>query len=113
MLPRDRAELIMAEHAGGKSIREIAEAHGHSITTIRDYVRGRRTPGEPAARDDEFVPYIAYCRRRLADDPHLRTPALLAELPPWAFHGPGQRSTGHWNATASRRTRARTATPRA
>jgi transposase len=47
MLPRDRAELIVAEHAGGKSIREIAEAHGHSITTIRDYVRGRRT--QPAA----------------------------------------------------------------
>ena len=77
----------MAEHAGGKSIREIAEAHGHSITTIRDYVRGRRTPGEPAARDDEFVPYIAYCRRRLADDPHLRTPALLAELSVLGFDG--------------------------
>ncbi len=87
MLPRDRAELIVAEHAGGKSIREIAEAHGHSITTIRDYVRGRRTPGEPAARDDEFVPYIAYCRRRLADDPHLRTPALLAELSVLGFDG--------------------------
>ncbi len=87
MLPRDRAELIVAEHAEGKSIREIAEAHGHSITTIRDYVRGRRTPGEPAARDDEFVPYIAYCRRRLADDPHLRTPALLAELSVLGFDG--------------------------
>ena len=87
MLPRDRAELIVAEHAGGKSIREIAEAHGHSITTIRDYVRGRRTPGEPAARDDEFVPYIAYCRRRLAGDPHLRTPALLAELSVLGFDG--------------------------
>ena len=77
----------MAEHAAGKSIREIAEAHGHSITTIRDYVRGRRTPGEPAGRDDEFVPYIAYCRRRLADDPHLRTPALLAELSVLGFIG--------------------------
>lgn len=87
MLPRDRAELIVAEHAGGKTIREIAEAHGHSVTTIRDYVRGRRTPGEPAARDDEFVPYIAYCRRRLADDPHLRTPALLAELSVVGFDG--------------------------
>jgi hypothetical protein len=87
MLARDRAELIMAEHAAGKSIREIAEAHGHSITTIRDYVRGRRTPGEPAARDDEFVPYTAYCRRRLADDPHLRTPALLGELSVLGFSG--------------------------
>jgi hypothetical protein len=26
------------------------------------------------------VPFAAYCRQRLADDPHLRTPVLLAEL---------------------------------
>jgi predicted transcriptional regulator len=59
MLPRDRAELIMAEHAAGKSIREIAAAYGHSTQTVRDYVLGRRTPGEPAARDDDFVPFAA------------------------------------------------------
>jgi hypothetical protein len=29
MLPRDRAELIMAEHAAGKSIRKIAAAYWH------------------------------------------------------------------------------------
>ena len=58
----------------------IAEAYGHSITTVRDYAHGRRTPGEPAARADDFAPFAGYCRRRLADDPHLRTPALLAEL---------------------------------
>ena len=75
MLPRDRAELIMAEHAAGKSIREIAAAYGHSTQTVRDYVLGRRTPGEPAARDDDFAPFAAYCRRRLADDPHLRAAA--------------------------------------
>ena len=33
------------------------------------------------------MPYIAYCRRRLADDPHLRTPALLAELSVLGFDG--------------------------
>ena len=87
MLPRDRAELIMAEHAAGKAVREIAEAYGHSITTIRTYVRGQRTPGEPAARDDDFAPFAAYCRQRLADDPHLRTPALLAELSVLGFDG--------------------------
>ena len=42
MLPRGRAELIMAEHAAGKSIREIAGAYGHSTQTARDYVPGRR-----------------------------------------------------------------------
>ena len=80
MLPRDRAELIVAEYAAGKPVRVIAETYGHSITTIRDYAHGRRTPGEPAARADDFAPFAAYCRQRLADDPHLRPPALLAEL---------------------------------
>lgn len=80
MLPRDRAEQIVAEYAAGKPARLIAEAYGHSITTVRTYARGRRTPGEPAVRADDFAPFATYCRQRLADDPHLRTPALLAEL---------------------------------
>lgn len=79
-LPRDRAEQILADHAAGKSVREIAEAYGHSITTVRTYVNGLRTPGEPAPRADDFAPFAAYCRQRLADDPHLRTPVLLTEL---------------------------------
>ena len=87
MLPRDRAELIMAEHTAGKSIREIAAAYRHSTQTVRDYVLGRRTPGEPAARDDDFAPFAAYCRRRLADDPHLRAVALLAEITGLGFPG--------------------------
>lgn len=80
MLPRDRAQQLMAEHASGKPVREIARAYGHSPGTVRDYVRGRRIPGEPAARADDFAPFAGYCRQRLADDPHLRTPGLLAEL---------------------------------
>jgi transposase len=56
MLPRDRAEQILADHAAGKSVREIAEAYGHSITTVRTYVNGLRTPGEPAPRADDFAP---------------------------------------------------------
>ncbi len=71
MLARDRAELIMAEHAAGKSIREIAEAHGH------------------------------------------RPPPCWRSSPSWASTEPEQRSTGHWNATASRPTPVRTATPQA
>jgi hypothetical protein len=80
MLPRDRAELIVAEYAAGKPVRVIAETYGHSITTVRNYAHGRRTPGEPASRTDDFAPFAGYCRHRLDDDPHLRTPALLAEL---------------------------------
>ena len=44
MLPRDRAELIVAEYAAGKPVRVIAEAYGHSITTVRDYARGQTHP---------------------------------------------------------------------
>jgi len=91
MLPRDRAELITAEHAAGQSIREIAAACGHSTQTARGYVPGRRTPGEPAARDDDFAPFAACCRRRLADDPHLRAAALPAEITGLGF--PGTTST--------------------
>ena len=79
MLARHRAEMIVAEAARGKPVREIARAYGHSPTTIRDYARGRRIPGEEA-RADGFEPFAAYCRRRLAGDPHLSAPALLAEV---------------------------------
>ena len=80
MLPRDRAEQILADHAAGKRAGAIAKARGCSPATVRAYVNGLRTPGEPAPRADDFAPFAAYCRQRLADDPHLRTPALLAEL---------------------------------
>ncbi len=80
MLPRDRAEQILADHAAGKRPGAIAKAYGHSPVTVRAYLNGLRTPGEPAPRADDFAPFAAYCRQRLADDPHLRTPALLAEL---------------------------------
>lgn len=80
MLPRDRAEQILAGHAAGKPVSAIAKACGCSPATVRAYVNGLRTPGEPAPRADDFAPFAAYCRQRLADDPHLRTPALLAEL---------------------------------
>jgi hypothetical protein len=85
MLPRDRAEQILADHAAGKRADAIAKAYGHSPATVRAYVNGLRTPGEPAPRADDFAPFAGYCRQRLADDPHLRTPALLAELSSLGF----------------------------
>lgn len=112
MLPRDRAELIVAEYAAGKPVRAIARTYGHSPGTVRDYVHGRRTQGEPAARADGFAPYITYCRQRLADDPHLRSGRCWPRSPDSAFPAPSGRSTGHWNGTRSSRTPARTATSR-
>ena len=37
MLPRDRGKQILADHAAGKPVREIARAYGHSPATVRDY----------------------------------------------------------------------------
>jgi hypothetical protein len=87
MLPRERAEQILADYAAGTPVRAIARTYRHSANTVRDYVHGRRTPGEPAARADEFEPFAAYCRQRLADDPHLRARALLAEVSRAGFRG--------------------------
>jgi hypothetical protein len=87
MLPRERGEEILAAHSAGMTVRAIARDYGHSPGTIRDYVRGRRTPGEPAARTDDLAPFAGYCRRRLADDPHLKTTALLAELAALGMNG--------------------------
>ena len=87
MLPRERAELLLAEHAAGTPIRVIAKTFGHSTGTVRDYVHGRKIPGEPAQRADEFEGFTAYCQRRLADDPHLRSAALLAEVAVLGFGG--------------------------
>jgi TniQ len=87
MLPRDRGEQILADHTAGMPIRAIARTYGHKPETVRNYVRGHRIPGMPAARADDFAPFAAYCRRRLADDPHLRAAALLAEITGLGFPG--------------------------
>ena len=87
ILPRDRAELIITEHAAGKTIPQIAAEYGHSPQTVRSYALGRRAPGEFTAREDSFAPFAAYCRRRLADDPHLRAMPLLAEITGLGFPG--------------------------
>jgi hypothetical protein len=91
MLPRGRGEQILAAHAAGMPVRAIARTYGHKPETVRNYVRGHRVPGMPAARADDFAPFAAYCRLRVTDDPHLRAGALLAEITGLGF--PGTRRT--------------------
>ena len=87
MLPRDRGEQILADHAAGMPVRAIARTYGHSPETIRNYVRGRRTPGSPPRGPMTSRRSPATARRRLADDPHLRALALLTEVTLLGFHG--------------------------
>ena len=87
MLPREPAELLLAEHAAGNADPGHREDLRAQCRIVRDYVHGRKIPGEPAQRADEFEGFTAYCRRRLADDPHLRSAALLAEVAVLGFGG--------------------------
>lgn len=89
MLSPDRVEQIFALRAAGKSTYVIAEQLGHSRNTIRDYLDGRKTPGKPVAwRTDPLTDALAdYCRRRLAEDSHLRPNHLFKELTDLGFHG--------------------------
>ncbi|MCE7001614.1 hypothetical protein LWC34_01970 [Kibdelosporangium philippinense] len=42
------------------------------------YLSGEREPGRrKPAGPDPFKPFVAYCRARLADDPHLWASTLL------------------------------------
>ncbi|MEU1909752.1 hypothetical protein ACFV4E_34795 [Streptomyces hygroscopicus] len=36
-----------------------------------DYLNGKKVPGQRRQAPDAFVPFLEYCLRRLADDPHL------------------------------------------
>lgn len=87
MLTRESAELILTEHAAGTSIRAIAKTHGHSPRIVGKYVHGRRVPGEVYTAPDALAPFTAYCRQRLADDPHLRAVTLLAEINALGYPG--------------------------
>ena len=69
--------------------------------TVRTYANGLRTPGEPVPRADDFAPFAGDRRQRLADDPHLRTPALLAELSRLGLSNPRSTLYHRWSATAS------------
>jgi hypothetical protein len=53
---------------------------GRDRKTIRDYLNNERTPGQRRQPPDAFVPFLPYCRQRLADDPHLWGTTLFDEV---------------------------------
>jgi transposase len=65
----------------GWTISAIARHLGHDRKTIRDYLEGKRVPGERAnSRVDPFEEFAEYTRVRLSDDPHLWATALFDEV---------------------------------
>jgi hypothetical protein len=98
MLPRDRAEQILAAHAAGKPVDAIAAEYGHSPQTVRSYALAPR-PRRVHGPGRQLRPVRGLLPRRLEDDPHLRAMPLLAEITGPGFPAPARRSTGHWSAT--------------
>ena len=72
----------------GWTISAIARHLGRDRKTIRDYLEGRRVPGERASsRTDPFEEFAEYAKIRLCDDPHLWATALFDEVVALGYSG--------------------------
>ncbi|MGW3956855.1 Mu transposase domain-containing protein [Streptomyces sp. NPDC004752] len=71
----------------GWTISAIARHLGRDRQTIRDYLDGKRTPGQRRQAPDAFEPFLDYCRQRLADDPHLWATTLFDEVTGLGYQG--------------------------
>lgn len=72
----------------GWTISAIARHLGHDRKTIRDYLEGKRTPGERVgSRVDPFEEFAEYAKIRLSDDPHLWATALFDEVVALGYEG--------------------------
>jgi transposase len=72
----------------GWTISAIARHLGHDRKTIRDYLDGKRTPGERASSGpDPFEEFAQYAKIRLADDPHLWATTLFDEVVALGYAG--------------------------
>lgn len=72
----------------GWSISAIARHLGRDRKTIRRYLTGERQPGaRKPAGPDPFESFVAYCRTRLAGDPHRWASTLLDEVVDLGYNG--------------------------
>ncbi|MDQ2838108.1 MAG: IS21 family transposase [Actinomycetota bacterium] len=80
MLTRENDIDIHALHRQGWTISAIARHLGRDRKTVRAYLAGREAGVRRRSDPDLFGPFAAYCRQRLADDPHLWASTLFDEL---------------------------------
>jgi transposase len=81
MITREEDIDAHALHRQGWTISAIARHLGRDRKTIRSYLRGGREAGVRApAAADPFGPFAAYCKARLAEDPHLWATTLFDEV---------------------------------
>ncbi|MDN5931211.1 MAG: TniQ family protein [Pseudonocardia sp.] len=80
MIPQHSGEQAIILAGQDWTVSAIARHLGHDRKTIRIYLNGRRTPGQPRQQADSFDPFAGYAARRVRDDPHLRAAGLHREL---------------------------------
>ncbi|MBA2769723.1 MAG: transposase [Sporichthyaceae bacterium] len=72
----------------GWTISAIARHLGHDRRTVRDYLEGKRIPGERvSSRVDPFEEFAEYIKIRLTDDPHVWATALFDEVVALGYSG--------------------------
>jgi hypothetical protein len=87
VIPETDARKAIDLAGQGQNVSEIARHLGHDRKTIRIYLNGHRTPGQPRPHADSFAPFAAYVRQRAADDPHLRSTGLHREAVALGYPG--------------------------
>lgn len=88
MLTREDDIDIHALRKRGWSIAAIARHVGRDRKTVRAYLNGERSVGQRVrGRPDGFERFVAYCRERLVEDPHLWATTLFDELLELGFTG--------------------------
>ncbi|GAA1639440.1 IS21 family transposase [Georgenia ruanii] len=88
MLTREDDIDAHALHRQGWTISAIARHLGRDRKTIRAYLAGDREPGvRKRTTADPFEPFVEYCRRRLAEDPHLWATTLFDEVVELGYTG--------------------------
>jgi transposase len=87
MLTREEDVDAHALRRQGWTISAIARHLGRDRKTIRAYLNGEQEAGQRRRPRDGFLPYLDYCRQRLADDPHLWASALFDEVVELGYEG--------------------------
>ena len=88
MLTWENCVEAQALRTKGWSISAIAAHLGHDRKTVRAYLNGERRPGErKPARAEALGEFVEYCRRRLADDPHVWLTTLFDEVVDLGYRG--------------------------
>ncbi len=87
MLSRDEYVEAVELRGQGWSIARIARRLARDRKTVRSYLTGERTPGCRRRARDDFLRFLPYCRRRLAEHPRLTAVALFGEIAALGYPG--------------------------